>query len=103
MSTTYAREIVTGILVFLGGCQLVDMVAAWLEDRLARTGWRLHRRWDHPGAEVLLPDGRTACIETVYRGERAGDIAVVIFEDAAPEWMLVAALSPMPAAAAVTA
>lgn len=99
MTTIYAREIVTAVLVLAGACALVREIGLWAEDRFTRCGWRIHRRWDRPGSEVILPDGRAGAIRTVYRGEDAGPMAVVIFEDAEPEWALVASLAPAPAVA----
>ena len=86
-------------LICLGAGWLINGTLVWLEDRVTRDGWRFRRRWDRPGAEVLLPDGRAGAIQTVYRGEDAGLMAVVIFEDAEPEWAPVASLSPAPAVA----
>ena len=86
-------------LACFGAGWVINGAFVWLEDRVTRDGWRFHRRWDRPGTEVLLPDGRAGAIQTVYRGEDAGLMAVVIFEDAGPEWAPVASLAPAPAVA----
>lgn len=86
-------------LACAGAVWFADLISGWILARFAvdLRHLRARRRWDRPGAQVLvLPDGREGAIEEVFRHAAAGDIALVIFEDAPPEWHPVMSLAPLP-------
>jgi hypothetical protein len=86
----------TAFCALWGAATILNGAQAWVFNRFTRSGWRIHRRWDRPGAPVILLDGREGAIEEVFRDTEAGAIALVIFDGDGPEWVLTARLSPRP-------
>lgn len=97
----YPGVLLVTCLALLGIADLTVMTLGWAQDRftldLRHLG--IHRRWDRPGAAVILLDGREGAINAVFRESDVGDIAIVIFEDAPPEWVPVMSMGPAPAVA----
>jgi hypothetical protein len=71
--------------------------------------FKIHRRWDRPGAAVTLADGRRGAILYVVADEDTGSAMAVVqthdddFQAQQPEWQPLARLRPLAQQAAVPA
>ena len=86
------------ILALIGAAGILTAIEDWLSDRFTL---RLRRRWDRPGAPVVLDDGRTGYIVSIHVDDAAeGRMYVVLpADESAPEWVPACRVSPAPAVA----